>query len=281
VSEVHSEVHSAVGSYIADALEAAERVEFEGHLSHCGSCRQEVVEFDETTAELARLVAVQPPSSVRERVLAGVHQVRPLPPELPIATRPASTKRTELSHRFLASTGPSVHPDWEHPRDDPSEQRSWRRARVLTAAVAAATVASLALGGWVVVLLQQEQALTAERQVDAAAAQRRTDLLGAPDAKLLTSSGKDGARYSFVVSKERDSALFIGTDLPDPGPGKTYQLWTLAGQTASPDHLVRGYGRTSRWFTGPIRTATGLAVTIEAAAGSTKPSLPILATAKI
>ena len=32
-----NDVHSAVGSYVADALELSERAEFEAHLSYCDS----------------------------------------------------------------------------------------------------------------------------------------------------------------------------------------------------------------------------------------------------
>ena len=56
-----SDLHSAVGSYVADALNPAERAEFEGHLVSCVSCRLEVAEFSETLAELTGLVAAPPP----------------------------------------------------------------------------------------------------------------------------------------------------------------------------------------------------------------------------
>ena len=52
-----------------------------------------------------------------------------------------------------------------------------------------------------------------------------------------------GARYSFVVSKQRNEALFLGTNLADSGAGKAYQLWTLVGKIVVPDDMVRGYGR--------------------------------------
>ena len=78
-----------------------------------------------------------------------------------------------------------------------------------------------------------------------------------------------GARYSFVVSKQRNEALFLGTNLPDPGAGKAYQLWTLVGKTVVPDDMVRGYGQTKKWFSGPIDASTQLAVSVEPAGGST------------
>ena len=60
-----SDLHSAVGSYVADALSPVERAEFEAHLVGCYSCRFEVAEFTETLAELTPLVATRPPATLR------------------------------------------------------------------------------------------------------------------------------------------------------------------------------------------------------------------------
>jgi anti-sigma factor RsiW len=286
-----TDVHSAVGSYVSDAVEAAERAEFEAHLAFCEGCRQEVAEFDETTAELVRLVATPPPSSLRERVLAGIREVRPLPPEAlshepgpheplppgeansPTPTaidslRPVSVRRREPNRMRTASDAP----DWDGPADDPAERGQWRRTGVLALAVAAALVVALALGGWVYALQQQSETLTAQREAATRTIERERQLLSAPDARVLTRT-TGGARYSFVVSRQRGEALFLGTDLPDPGPERTYQLWTLdAAEQPVPDDLVRGFGRTQKWFSGPIDTATGLAVSIEPAEGAQTPT---------
>ena len=271
-----NDVHSAVGSYVADALEVSERAEFEAHLSYCESCRQEVAEFDETTAELARLVATPPPAALRDSVLARIREVRPLPPDevedepAPItavtAMRPASMRLSGPRFRVGADS-----PDWDDPVDDLAEKRQWRRTRILTVAVAAAMVVALALAGWVYTLVQQRDDLAAQREAASVAIQRERDLLSAPDAKVIASS-TGGARYSFVISQQRNEALFLGTDLANPGSGMAYQLWTLEGKTVTPDAMVRGYGRTQKWFTGTVRSATQLAVSIEPAEGSQQPT---------
>lgn len=274
-----NDVHSAVGSYVADALEVSERTEFEAHLAYCESCRQEVAEFDETTAELARLVATPPPLALRERVLTSIREIRPLPPEALedepspptsiTAMRPPSTRLSGSSRRFSVD-GDS--PDWDVPVDDPADKRQWRRSRILTVAVAAALVVALALGGWVYTLVQQRDTLTAQREAATRTIQRERDLLSAPDARVITET-RGGARYSFVVSKQRNEALFLGTGLPDPGRGRAYQLWTLKSpKVAVPDDLVRGFGRTQKWFSGPVGTAIGLAVSVEPAEGAKTPT---------
>jgi len=84
------DVHKLTGAYAVDALDELERARFEQHLSGCEDCRAEVAELLETAALLAETTATPPPASLRESVLAGISQVRPLPPELP---RPAETSR--------------------------------------------------------------------------------------------------------------------------------------------------------------------------------------------
>ena len=56
-----SEIHGATGSYVVNALDPAELDEFEAHLAVCPTCRQEVVEFCETAAQLSLLAAAPPP----------------------------------------------------------------------------------------------------------------------------------------------------------------------------------------------------------------------------
>ena len=79
------DVHKLTGAYAVDALDELERARFEQHLSGCEDCRAEVAELRETAALLAETTATTPPTSLRESVLAGISQVRPLPPEVPVA----------------------------------------------------------------------------------------------------------------------------------------------------------------------------------------------------
>ena len=267
------DLHSEVGCYVTDSLEADDRSAFEAHLAGCALCRQEVAEFDEALADFVGLSAAAPPPSLRDSVLAGIRQVRPLPPEdladRPVEPTPITAIRPpEL--RLAQRRRPA--PDWDRPVDALAERRQWRRTRILTAAVAAVLVIALGLGGWVANLVQRQQALTAGQELAAANSQRERALLSAPDARVVNQRN-NGASYSFVFSKERNEALFLGTDLADPGPGKTYQLWTVAGKNPpAPNALVRGYGRTQTWLDGSVQDAAAFAVSIEPASGSAAPT---------
>ena len=82
-----SDIHALSGAYALDALDPDERAEFEKHLADCGICRAEVDSLREAAAGLADLVEVAPPAGLRERVLADVSVVRPLPPLVDRARR--------------------------------------------------------------------------------------------------------------------------------------------------------------------------------------------------
>lgn len=256
------EMHIDAGCYVVDALDADERVAFEAHLAHCDSCTREVHEFAETVVELARLAAMAPPPQLRQATLSTIRTVRPLPP-----TVEEFSPATEV-----VGAVESAAPDDELHR---RRMARGRRTRLLAGLAAAAVVVALVLGGLVVGLQQQRQADVAAQST----AQRETDLLSAPDARVLTQTEGD-ARFSFVVSRQRNAALLITEGLPDPGPTKTYQLWTLQGRRALPDATMPG-GVARQWFTGPIRESTSLAVTVEPNGGSAQPTMPILAQVRI
>lgn len=86
MSEHTSDVHKLTGAYAVDALDDLERARFEQHLATCEDCRAEVAELRETAALMSDIVAATPPASLRESVLTGITQVRPLAPEVPAAT---------------------------------------------------------------------------------------------------------------------------------------------------------------------------------------------------
>jgi anti-sigma factor RsiW len=81
--EEMSEIHALSGAYAVDALDDIERAQFERHLATCPACRSEVASLREAAAVLAETTVVAPPAGLRERVLAEVATVRPLPPSVP------------------------------------------------------------------------------------------------------------------------------------------------------------------------------------------------------
>jgi Anti-sigma-K factor rskA, C-terminal/Putative zinc-finger len=248
-----SEIHGAVGSYVVNALDPDELDEFEAHLAVCPTCSGEVHEFGETVAELSLLTSVTPPEELRGSILAAVSQVRPLPPEPAAELAPVEAK------------APSAASVSQRPIDELALRRRQRRTRLLSGLVAAVMAAALALGGVVYGLVQSRQAQVAQQ----AAA---TELLTAPDVQTYSTTMKDGGQISFVVSKSLNRAMFIGKDLPAVGNDKRYQLWTLEGERPIPDNLVAGGGDRQQFFRGAVDRVTGLAVSVEDAAGAQQPN---------
>lgn len=77
-----TDVHALVGAYAVDALDDLERAAFERHLAECAECREEVASLREAAALIAETTTAEPPPELRDRVLAGIATVRPLPPEV-------------------------------------------------------------------------------------------------------------------------------------------------------------------------------------------------------
>lgn len=189
-----SDIHALVGAYAVDALDPVERELFEKHLEECDDCRSEVDSLQETGALLASLTAVPPPPALKDKVMADVATVRPLPPSLP-------QRREER-----------------------------RRRRWLPAAVAAAAAVAV-LGGGAVILQPWEdqtsqQQLTATEQVlrapDAKAV--RAELDGGAQARLVRSeklgqavlvtqdmpSAPDGRVYQLWLQNDRGAMVPAG-----------------------------------------------------------------------
>ncbi len=273
--------HGAVGAYVADALDDDERTVFELHLAGCESCLREVAEFTETAAELTWLTEATPPPSLRASVLWEIATVRPLPPtatvELPgspvspgwwVSAEAPGSPASRLATASASEPDPEATVD-RRQLDELAVRRQRRTRRILTGLVAAALVMVVALGGWVSVLRSDQR----NQQV---ASQRVSELLTAPDAKVYATT-LNGSSVSFVVSKARDQAVFLGDDLPSPGDGKAYQLWMI-GSAITPNALIDQGGDVTQWLDdGPLDGAKQLAVTIEPAGGSKTPSLPPVA----
>ena len=355
-----SEVHSAVGSYVVNALDGPELDEFEAHLATCETCSREIREFSEAAAELSLLVATPPPS-LRSSILAAIKEVRPLPPEVPQAEAPVPQAESEVppteapvpqaeaeippteapvppteaeAPQAEAEVPPTeaeapqaeaeippteapeappapgaqprlrpggtprralIEPDQMLPEEEEDEgepppvdtrtvrtqlptvrpvdelalRRARRRNRVLAVLVAAAMVAAVALGGWVYTLVQNRQEQVAEAALE-------TQLYSASDVKIYPLRLPSGARFSFVVSKSLNRALFVSDNLPAAGTGKVYELWTVA-EAPIRDATFQGGGARKQWFTGTLAGKAAVAITIENEGGAQTPTPPVTA----
>jgi len=73
---VSDDLHHLAAAYALDALSVDERRAFEAHYPACDVCSSEVDDYRAVAGELARATAEEPPSDLRDRVLAEVERTR-------------------------------------------------------------------------------------------------------------------------------------------------------------------------------------------------------------
>jgi Anti-sigma-K factor rskA, C-terminal/Putative zinc-finger len=88
-----SDIHALSGAYAVDALDDIERAQFERHLAECSACTSEVASLRDASAFLAETTIGTPSAELRNRVLADITNVRPLPPVVEQAPEPPRRRR--------------------------------------------------------------------------------------------------------------------------------------------------------------------------------------------
>jgi anti-sigma-K factor RskA len=277
VKTMHDDLHLLAGSYALDALSEADRDSFERHLQHCGPCEAEVRGYREAAARLGLARATDPPSAMREQVLAAAYRTRQLPPLAGSGLDRASRRERLLSAvspagrgRLLSAVSPAgrgrprsaVFPA---ARDAAPDRRRPRVPRVLAAAVAACAAAGIALG-----VVSQ---VTAPPKTPAAI----SSVLGASDARRMTVATVAGGTVTAVVSWDKREAVVTTAGLASLPALKVYQLWVMgpAGTTEA-----RSAGLLSRAsHAGPVlaaalRPGDRLGITVEPAGGTEAPTTP-------
>ncbi|GEP37428.1 hypothetical protein NPS01_10910 [Nocardioides psychrotolerans] len=147
-----SDIHALSGAYAVDALDDIERAQFERHLDECPTCRSEVDSLREASGVLAEAAFVAPPAALRDRVLAGIETVRPLPPLVSPVVSLATERRKRRFPALVAAaavitligTGVAATQPWQ----DETTQFSLSAAdRVLQASDAETWTKSPVTGG--------------------------------------------------------------------------------------------------------------------------------------
>jgi hypothetical protein len=97
--------------------------------------------------------------------------------------------------------------------------------------------------------------------------------------------GQTAPPRGYVFLHPQMGVLLIASNLPAAGPGKTYEMWVIPkGGTPQPAGLFQSDGmRALHILSGPVDVAAigTVAVTIEPAAGSATPTMPIVIAAAV
>jgi anti-sigma factor RsiW len=143
-------------------------------------------------------------------------------------------------------------------------------ARVLAAAAAVAACAAVGLGIWAASLHDSlSGSRSARSQIEAAMA-----VVGDPAARRVAlGASRQGALY---VTPEGRAALVVAR-LPKAPGGRTYEAWVIRGNEPAPAGLFDGGGDvTAVRLDRAVPQGARVAVTLERAGGSDRPTRPIL-----
>lgn len=102
-------------------------------------------------------------------------------------------------------------------------------------------------------------------------------ILAAPDVVVLEVEGAPFPDTEIVYSREVGRVLFTADALPDPGEGRTYQLWLIDDNgPSSAGTFLPSDGETVVVLDGTAEPGLTVGLTIEPAGGSTQPTGEIL-----
>jgi anti-sigma-K factor RskA len=130
------EIHALSGAYAVDALDDLERARFEEHLAVCAECQAEVSSLQDAAALFAATTAVAPSSAMRDKILADIKTVRPLPPlvarlEAPRPRRWATRLVAAAAVLGIAGGGISL---WQQTHDDAAPVVADAASQIMNAA---------------------------------------------------------------------------------------------------------------------------------------------------
>lgn len=252
------QAHELLAAYALDAVDDLERRAVERLLAGDPDARRELDEYREVVA--AFTVPEQPPTALREQVLARVAALAAAPSAAPSAEQEITahgTEATDTARRDDAAR-PSAPARTSHrPVAHPL------RRRLAALGVAAAIVTAVAIPTTIAI-----QATQSQRELQAEA-DTIAQMLADPDAQMLTADMSGGGEVSALVSAGH--VLLAASGMADPGEGQDYQLWEINGDSITSAGLIRP---TDGSASALLEAAPGttLAVTLEPTGGSEQPT---------
>jgi len=157
----------------------------------------------------------------------------------------------------------------------PARSRRPGTVRVRLTAAAAAVVAA-AVAGTAVFVVQEDR--VRDERATASAQSREQAILSAADLVVRQTSLTTGGHVTVATSRSRNAAVILVAGSDAPVGGKVYEAWTIEADGPVP----AGTGRTTlSHVVDNLSAASAVAVTIEAAPGTTKPAGPVIADLKL
>jgi hypothetical protein len=276
-----AEVADLAPSFVLGALEQGEADAVRRHLAGCPEAHAEMAELGSVVPALFEAVdIVEPPSSLRERIMAaaaaeqaaltGVQAADVAP--IPSAPRALDAQRALDTQETRGLPRAAVQPS-QGRRTGLFERPVWAVAAI------AAAFALVALGVWNVQLRDEIAGLTAYRNGVVEVLDHATQR-GAQLAVLAPPEDAPGPSGLAAVAADGSVALVM-RDLSPTSGAQVYEAWLIAG-TGAPvpigDFRV-GPDGTATFSTAHASLGSGVtvALTLEPGPGATTPTMPIIA----
>jgi Anti-sigma-K factor rskA/Putative zinc-finger len=273
VNDRHAWVAGEAAAFVLGALTPEEAALVREHLATCAEPHPEIEELGGVVPYLAESVElVEPPSSLRDRVMAAAAADLAAGREGAVASMPAAGPAAEPAPREGAAVAP-------FPAAAERAARAQRRRRSPLQWVAglAAVITIAALGIWNVGLQRDRDAAQAyERGLSAV-----LDVAGQPGSQAAILSPQEGGGPDGLGAVGADGRVAIVMRGLAPTTGsEVYEAWAIAGDGA-PQPLggfTVGPTGTGAFLADGAPAADGvtLALTREPAPGATTPTAPIL-----
>ena len=242
-----SELHALAGAFVLDAVTPDERDQFTGHLAECAQCRGDVAELREAAARLGTAEAVTPRPELRAAALLAARQTSQLAPAV-VTEAPA------------AADGPGG-PGGALPPG----RRRLRLSRALLAAAAAVVIVAGAAAG---MHFADQSGRTGHPSAMIQA------VLDAPDALMRTAPVGTGGMALVVTSHREDMGVFMARGLRALPGSRRYEVWLMGphGDRSAGLLTVRRHGMARPVLVGPMHAGDMVAITVEPASGSLRPT---------
>ncbi|GAA2573840.1 anti-sigma factor [Pseudonocardia hydrocarbonoxydans] len=222
--------HQAVG-WALHALEPDEEMAVLLHLPHCAACRAAVAEAEEVLAALGGVVpAAEPPTALRDRLMAAAAATEQRPPVLQARPEPPRSAPVPVPAQGFPSDGRRHRLD-EEDRARRRPRSTWLDRRRLVAA-SLVLVAAVSVGGLAIRAGQLEQ----QRDAESAQAQGLSELISQLD--------QPGTRHALLESADRSTVaavLLAGGErqvytlgLAANAHDRTYVLWGIRPDSTPP-----------------------------------------------
>jgi anti-sigma-K factor RskA len=250
-----------IEDYLNGSLTEAQARELERHAELCPTCREQIEQLGEGAALVWLTVTqVEPPIGLRERVMAAVRSA------------PVPTVAGANSSPPALTAG------------RPVRRLPWRVSLTQFAAAlsALALALALALGGWVAALQGElnRQALDNARLRDQLSRQRDAlYVLMSPTLVERPLAGGEGAPYArgrAYLDPTRRQGMVVASDLPQPEPGRVYQVWLRGKDGVVSAGLLRlddrGTGYALLEPTAALDQFETIGISLEPAGGSPQPT---------